>query len=144
MLDSKDVAAIQTYYDEMSAARKKIVGPLVIVTLVVFFLQQFLTNFTSVMDVFVAKGLSLAYLYACALFFYAVIVTMIYQRAMDKVEAAHRPPILDADAVGQYEDWKSWEAHEGEREAEEEARDELQEQALADEVRRANRKETDR
>lgn len=141
--DSNGAAAIHKYYEEMSAARKRIVGPLVILTLFVFFFQQVLTNFTPWMDGFLAKGVGIAYIYAVALFVYAVVVTMIYSRAMDKVEAAHRPPALDVDLAEQYEDWRGWEASQAELEAEEEARDELQEQALADEIRRAHGKETD-
>lgn len=136
--DRSGPEAIRNYYEEMSAARKRIVGPLVALTLFVFFLQQVLTNFTSLMDGFLAKGVGVAYVYALALFFYAVIVTMIYNRAMDRVEEAHRPPILDADSVEQYEDWRNWERHQAELEHEEEAREELEEHELAEEIRRAH------
>lgn len=139
--DSNGAAAIHKYYEEMSTARRRIVGPLVILTLFVFFLQQVLTNFTSLMDGFLAKGVGVAYVYAVGLFFYAVIVTMIYSRAMDRVEAEFKPPSLDVDLAEQYDDWRGWEASQAELEAEEEARDELHEQALADEIRRANREE---
>ena len=136
--DRSGPEAIRNYYEEMSAARKRIVGPLVALTLFVFFLQQVLTNFTSLMDGFLAKGVGVAYVYALALFFYAVIVTMIYNRAMDRVEQAHRPPILDADSVEQYEDWRNWERHQAELEHEEELREDLEERELAEEIRRAH------
>lgn len=142
VLPENRAAALQTYYDEMSAARKRIVGPLVIFTLFAFFLQQFLTNFTSVMDGLVFAGLTWAYLYGFALFFLVVALTMYYTRAISKVEAAHRPDFLDANAVEQYQEWREWESQQAELEREEAVRDELYEKELADEIRRAHGKET--
>lgn len=127
-------ADLQKYYEEMSAARKRIIGPLVGLTLFAFFLQQILTNFTSVMDGEVVKGLTVAYLYGFGLFFLVVILTMIYKRAMDKVERELRPAGLHKTA-GHYEDWKEWEKHQATLEAEEEEREELQREALKEEIR---------
>lgn len=135
--DSK-TADLQKYYDEMSAAKKRIVGPLVGITLVAFFLQQVLTNFTSVMDFEVTKGLSFAYLYGFALFFLVIVLTMYYKSAMEKVEKAHRPPHLDTTEAS-YEDFRAWEQHQAELEAEEEEREDLQREALKDEIRTAHR-----
>lgn len=134
----KAAADLQKYYDEMSAARKRIVGPLVGVTLVAFFLQQILTNFTSVMDFEVVKGLSFAYVYGFALFFLVVILTMVYKRAMDKVEREVRPAHLDATEAS-YDDYRAWERHQADLEAEEEEREDLQIEALKDEIRSAHR-----
>ena len=122
----------------MSAARKRIVGPLVTITLVAFFLQQVLTNFTSVMDFEVVKGMSFAYLYGFALFFLVIALTMYYKSAMDKVERDHRPPHLDATEAS-YDNYRAWEAHQAELEAEEEEREDLQIEALKDEIRSAHR-----
>ncbi|GGG48576.1 hypothetical protein GCM10011374_08710 [Kocuria dechangensis] len=109
--------ASREYYEGMTAVRRRIVRPLVIITLVAFFLQQVLTNFTSVLDGFAADGLSWAYLYAFALFFLVVVLTTVYKRAMDKVEDELRPAHLDETAA-HYEDWTEWEKHEAQLEAE--------------------------
>lgn len=133
-------AALQRYYEELSAARKRIVVPLASITLVSFLLQQILTNFTPAMDGLVFEGMTWAYLYGFALFFLVVILTMIYKTAMDKVEREHRPPHLDQTAA-HYEDWREWERHQATLESEEDTRDEHQRQALIDELRRQHGKE---
>lgn len=112
-----DATASREYYEGMVAVRRRIVRPLVIITLVAFFTQQVLTNFTGVLDGFAVDGLSWAYLYAFALFFLVVVLTTIYRRAMDKVEDDLRPAHLDETAA-HYEDWAEWEKHEAQLEAE--------------------------
>ncbi len=79
------------YYAEMVAARRKIVVPLVVLTLVFFFLQQVLTNFTPVLDGMAFDGMSWAYVYSFAQFFFVVILTTIYRSRMQKVEDELRP-----------------------------------------------------
>ncbi len=133
-------AALQRYYEELSAARKRVVMPLASITLGAFFLQQILTNFTPVMDGLVFEGMTWAYLYGFALFFLVVILTMIYKSAMDKVEREHRPPHLDQTAA-HYDDWRAWESHQATLEADEDVRDEHQRQALIDELRHQHEKE---
>ncbi|MEP7159571.1 MAG: DUF485 domain-containing protein [Dermatophilaceae bacterium] len=84
-------AANDRYYAEMVAARRKIVVPLVVLTLVFFFLQQVLTNFTPVLDGMAFDGMSWAYVYAFAQFFFVVILTTSYRTRMQKVEEELRP-----------------------------------------------------
>lgn len=79
------------YYRGMVDARKKLVTPLVISTLLFFFLQQVLTNFTSLLDGIAFKGMSWAYIYAFAQFFFVVIMTSIYRSRMRKVEQELAP-----------------------------------------------------
>jgi uncharacterized membrane protein (DUF485 family) len=133
-------AALQRYYEELSAARKRVVVPLASITLVAFFLQQILTNFTPVMDGLVFEGMTWAFLYSFALFILVLVLTMIYKAAMDKVERGHRPPHLDQTAA-HYDDWRAWERHQATLEADEELRDEHQREALIEELRHQHEKE---
>lgn len=112
-----DATASREFYEGMTAVRRRIVRPLVVITLVAFFTQQILTNFTGVLDGFASDGLSWAYLYAFVLFFLVVVLTTVYKRAMDKVENELRPAHLDETAT-HYEDWAEWERHEAQLEAE--------------------------
>lgn len=79
------------YYRGMVEARRKLVTPLVVGTLVFFFLQQVLTNFTSVLDGIAFHGMSWAYIYAFAQFFFVVILTSIYRSRMRRVEQELEP-----------------------------------------------------
>ncbi|MCA0435820.1 MAG: DUF485 domain-containing protein [Actinobacteria bacterium] len=79
------------YYRGMVDARRKLVWPLVISTVVFFFLQQVLTNFTSALDGIPFTGMSAAYLYAFAQFFFAVILTSIYRSRMRRFERELEP-----------------------------------------------------
>jgi uncharacterized membrane protein (DUF485 family) len=136
-----DADATQKYYEGMTAVRRRIVRPLVITTLAAFFLQQVLTNFTSVLDGFATDGLSWAYLYAFALFFLVVVLTTVYKRAMDKVEDDLRPAHLDETAA-HYEDWTEWEKHEAELAHEEQPRAESPAHGSVDETPTRHDKET--
>lgn len=78
---------LQAYYEAMSAARKRLVVPLVTLTLVYFFTLVILTNFTSLLDGYVVPGLTWAYAYAISTFFFVVIVTTYYRRQMSKLDA---------------------------------------------------------
>ncbi len=82
-------AASQRYYQGMVQARRKIIVPLVLLTLVFFFTQQVLTNFTSVLDGMAFSGMSVAYLYAFAQFFFVVILTTIYRSRMQRIESEY-------------------------------------------------------
>lgn len=79
-------AASQRYYHGMVQARRKIIVPLVLLTLVFFFTQQVLTNFTSLLDGMAFSGMSWAYIYAFAQFFFVVILTTIYRSRMQRAE----------------------------------------------------------
>lgn len=76
----------QRAYGILSRRRTTLVRRLTLITLVAFFTQQILTNFTDVLDGFVVEGLSLAYLYAIGLFVLVVVLTTAYTRAMDRIE----------------------------------------------------------
>lgn len=76
----------QRVYRTLARRRAALVRRLSIVTLVAFFAQQVLTNFTSLLDGFVVDGLSWAYLYAVGLFVLVVVLTAVYARSMDRVE----------------------------------------------------------
>lgn len=132
--DSRTAEATQKYYNEMTAARKRIVLPTVGIILFVFFLQQVLTNFTSALDGFAFEGMSWAYVYAYLIFVLVAILTTVYTKIMDKVERENRPAELEETAA-HYDDPKEWEQHQASLEEEELVRDELQKKALADEVR---------
>lgn len=82
----------QEQYERLAAARRRLVRPLVIITLVAFWAQQIITNFTPWMDGTVVSGMTWAYLYAFALFFLVVGLTTYYRRRMAAIEAAHRVP----------------------------------------------------
>jgi putative solute:sodium symporter small subunit len=73
-------------YTLLAARRSSLVRRLTVVTLVAFFTQQVLTNFTDILDGFVVDGLSWAYLYAFGLFALVVVLTAVYSRSMDRVE----------------------------------------------------------
>lgn len=90
--DAKD---LQAYYDGMKAGRKKLILPLVLFILFVYFLQQVLTNFTSAMDGFLTSNLTIAFAYTIALFPVIIIVTMIYSSRMNKIEREMSPHNLD-------------------------------------------------
>ncbi|PID96833.1 MAG: hypothetical protein CSA84_03470 [Actinomycetales bacterium] len=77
-------------YEELAAARRRLVTLLVGITVVAYWTQQLLTNFTSVMDGEVVSGLSVAYLYAFCLFFLVVGLTTYYRRRIAQIEAAYR------------------------------------------------------
>ena len=85
--------------------------PLTIATLIFFFLLLALTNFTSSLDGVAFSGITWAYLYAFAQFFFVVILTTIYKRRMDAAEDRLRPAHLDETAA-HYEDPDTWEHHE--------------------------------
>lgn len=121
--------ADQEYFQEMVKARKRLVRPMVVIILVVFFLQQILTNFTSVMDGFAFPGMSWAYLYSFALFFVVVILTTIYRRGMDAVESKKRPSDVEEPVAAHYDDPEEWESHERLLEVEEDERKALEDQA---------------
>ncbi len=78
-------------YEQLAAARRRLVTPLVIITVVAFWAQQLITNFTSWMDGKVIAGMTWAYLYAFALFFLVVALTTYYRRRMGAIEAQYRP-----------------------------------------------------
>lgn len=126
--------AMQEYYDGMVKARRKIVAPLVGVTLFLFFLQQVLTNFTSALDGFVFDGMTWAYLYSFALFFVVVILTTFYRSKMTRAERRLRPPKWEETAA-HYENPQQWEEHEAELEVEDEVVHELEHGNLATDVR---------
>lgn len=132
--DSRTAQATQKYYDEMTAARKRIVLPTVGIILFVFFLQQVLTNFTDTLDGFAFEGMSWAYIYAYLIFVLVAALTTIYARIMDKVELENRPAELEETAA-HYDHFEEWEEHQASLEEEELVRDELQKKALADEIR---------
>lgn len=73
-------------FEILASRRSALVRRLSLVTLVAFFTQQVLTNFTGALDHFIVDGLSWAYLYAFALFGLIVVLTAVYTRSMDKVE----------------------------------------------------------
>ncbi len=79
-------AASQRYYQGMVQARRQIIVPLVLLTLVFFFTQQVLTNFTTALDGMAFSGMSWAYIYAFAQFFFVIILTTIYRSRMQRVE----------------------------------------------------------
>ncbi|MDN5762214.1 MAG: DUF485 domain-containing protein [Microlunatus sp.] len=122
----------KNYYSGMVTARHRLVRPLVIITLVAFFLQQILTNFTSVLDGGPFYGMTWAYIYAFALFFLVVILTTFYRSRMDRAEATLRPAELDPTST-HYDDSNQWDQHERLLETEEEQRDLLDRQAHGDE-----------
>lgn len=126
--------AMQEYYDGMVEARRTIVAPLVGITLFLFFLQQVLTNFTSVLDGLAFDGMTWAYLYGFALFFVVVILTTIYRSKMTRTEQRLRPPKWEETAA-HYEDPQQWEEHEAELEVEDEVMRELEHDGSATEVR---------
>lgn len=126
--------AMQEYYDGMVEARHKIVGPLVALTLFLFFLQQVLTNFTSTLDGFAFDGMTWAYLYGFALFFVVVILTTLYRWKMTQTERRLRPPQWEETAAS-YEDPEKWEEHEAEREVEGDVTHELEHERPATDVR---------
>lgn len=111
--DSSVDASNLEFYRSMAKARSSIVVPLTIATLIFFFLLLFLSNFTSVLDGIAFSGISWAYLYAFAQFFFVVILTTIYRRRMDAVETELRPPDLEETAA-HYDDPDTWERHEDE------------------------------
>jgi uncharacterized membrane protein (DUF485 family) len=98
----------RAYFEEMSAARTRIVTPLVLFTLVFYFVLPLLTNFTSVLDGIAFDGFSWAYMYAFAQFVMVIVLTTYYRRAMDSVERRVRPPGVDETAA-HYDDWQTWE-----------------------------------
>ncbi|SDK56607.1 Uncharacterized membrane protein, DUF485 family [Nocardioides sp. YR527] len=73
-------------FEILARRRSVLVRRLALVTLVAFFTQQVLTNFTGALDHFIVDGLSWAYLYAFVLFGLIVVLTAVYTRSMDKVE----------------------------------------------------------
>lgn len=116
---------MQEYYDGMVEVRRKIVAPLVGITLFLFFLQQVLTNFTSALDGLAFEGMTWAYLYGFALFFVVVVLTTIYRSKMTRAERRLRPPEWEETAA-RYEDPQQWEEHEAELEIEDEVAHELE------------------
>jgi uncharacterized membrane protein (DUF485 family) len=78
---------LQAYYEAMAAARKRLVGPLVALTLVYFFVPVAITYFTTWLDGQVVAGLSWSFLYVFTTFFFVVILTSYYRSQMAKVEA---------------------------------------------------------
>ena len=109
-LDDANRATTNRYAD-MVQARHKLVIPMAIATLAFFFLQQVLTNFTSVLDGLAFSGMTWAYIYAFAQFFFVVILTTIYRRRMQQLEEQF--PIAGAAAAGtHYDDWTTMETHE--------------------------------
>lgn len=122
--------ADQEYFQTMVRARRRLVRPLVVIILVLFFAQQILTNFTSLLDGYAFPGMTWAYLYSFALFFVVVILTTIYRRGMDAVESQKRPSEVEPVAA-QYDDPKEWESHERVLEVEEAERRALEDQAAA-------------
>jgi uncharacterized membrane protein (DUF485 family) len=108
----------RVYYEEMSRARARIVTPLVLFTMVFYFLLPILTNFTSVLDGIPFEGMTWAYLYAFAQFVMVIVLTMYYRAAMGAVEARVRPPDIDETAA-HYDDWQTWEKLDEAQEAEE-------------------------
>lgn len=109
--ESGVTAANERFYTEMVRERNSVVMPLTIVTVIFFFLLLTLTNFTSVLDGIAFSGITWAYLYAFAQFFFVVILTTIYQRRMDAAEDRLRPAQLDETAA-HYDDPDTWEHHE--------------------------------
>ncbi|WP_370894847.1 DUF485 domain-containing protein [Janibacter sp. GXQ6167] len=92
---AQDAKDLQAYYDGMKAGRKKLIVPLVVFILFVYFLQQVLTNFTSVMDGFITENMTIAFAYTILLFPVIIIVTMIYSSRMNKIERDLSPRNLD-------------------------------------------------
>ncbi len=85
---------LQAYYTGMKEARGKLVVPLVLLTLGVYFLQQFLTNFTSALDGFITENLTLAFAYSFAMFFFIIALTLYYASRITKIEDAQTPSNL--------------------------------------------------
>jgi len=85
------MADYDRYYAGMVQARRKLIVPLVASTLVFFFLQQILTNFTSALDGLAFSGMTWAYIYAFAQFFFVVILTTLYRSKMAQIEAELAP-----------------------------------------------------
>ena len=54
--------SLRRYYEAMVAARHRVVMPLVIFTLIFFFVEQILTNFTPVLDGELFFGMTWAYI----------------------------------------------------------------------------------
>ncbi|HRW17597.1 MAG TPA: DUF485 domain-containing protein [Dermatophilaceae bacterium] len=81
-------AELQEYYEAMAAAKKRLVGPLVALTLVYFFVPVAITYFTTLLDGEVVPGLSWAFLYVFTTFFFVVAVTTYYRSQINKVEAS--------------------------------------------------------
>ena len=128
---SPSAEAQQRYYDGMVAARHKLVMPLVIFTLIFFFLQQILTNFTSVLDGAPFPGMTWAYLYSFAQFVVVIILTTYYRRKLDATEAALRPGEIEPVAA-HYEDHQTWDEHEDELETEAEMLERLEHEGSDD------------
>ncbi len=80
-------AELQAYYEAMAAARKRLVAPLVTLTLIYFFVPVAITYFTPWLDGEVTPGLSWSFLYVFTTFFFVVILTSYYRSQMAKVEA---------------------------------------------------------
>lgn len=91
----QDARDLQAYYDGLKAERKKLIVPLVSITLFLYFFQQIATNFTSLMDGFIADNVTIAFAYTVAMFFVVVTITMIYSTRMNKIETQFTPHNLD-------------------------------------------------
>ncbi|MBL8929450.1 MAG: DUF485 domain-containing protein [Kineosporiaceae bacterium] len=111
-LDDANRPVLQRAHTDMVRARHRLVIPMVVGTLAFFFLQQVLTNFTSVLDGLVFDGMTWAYVYAFAQFFFVVILTTIYRRRMQQLEAQFpSAAVAGAAAAAHYDDWTTMETH---------------------------------
>lgn len=101
--------AERTYFEEMTAVRRRVVRPLVLIVAVYYFTLPLLTNFTSALDGIAFEGMSWAYIYAFSQFVMVIVLTTYYRRVMDAAEKRLRP--LDADeAAAHYDDWQNQQA----------------------------------
>jgi uncharacterized membrane protein (DUF485 family) len=81
------------YYREVSAARRRFILPTTSFVLIFYFLLPLLGNFSAILDGIAFSGLSWAYVYAFAQFAMVLVVTTIYRRQMDELEARLLPSV---------------------------------------------------
>ncbi len=90
---------MQRYYAEMSAARRRLVGPLAVFTAAYYLGMNFLANFTSWLDGQVFEGMTWAYVFGFSQMLMCAVVTLIYRRRIDAIEREFRPAELDGAKV---------------------------------------------
>lgn len=104
--------AEQRYYEGMSAERRRIIGPLVVLVCAVYFALPLITNFTDWLDGTAFEGVSWAYVYVFGIYVMVLVLTTVYRRRMDATEHRLRPPGA-VEIAADYEHWDDEDGRDG-------------------------------